>query len=61
MFSHRIERLLDAYFNRPVDEYIEFISAIKARGGLSQKEIGELKQRAFYIHAETILRHVQIV
>jgi hypothetical protein len=61
MLSHRVQRILDAYFHSPVEEYIAILSSIKARGGLSQVEVKEIKRKALFIHSSTILRHVDLL
>ena len=61
MLTHRVHRILDAYFHSPVEEYIAILSSIKARGGLSQIEVKEIKRKAPFIHASTILRQIELL
>ncbi|HJQ69911.1 MAG TPA: hypothetical protein VKA70_13115 [Blastocatellia bacterium] len=61
MPTGKVQMLLDAYFNRPVEDYVAVLSSVQSRGGLNQGEIEAIKDNAFYIHSNTIIRHVEIV
>jgi hypothetical protein len=55
---NKADRVLFAYFERPAKEYAKTVKSIKASGGLTHKEIEEIRAQAPTVHAETILRHL---
>jgi hypothetical protein len=57
--AHRIDRLLNAYFTRPLKEYARTVLSVKKSGRLSPDEIDLIQSRAVFIHADTIIRHLQ--
>ena len=61
MTTKRVDRLLDAYFHRPVEEYLDVCLSIKETGGLNSNEIITIKTQVPYVHAQTIIRHVTII
>ena len=58
MARNKADRLLFAYFERPVKEYVHTLESVKAAGGLSNEEIEEIRAEAPAVHAEAILRHL---
>jgi len=61
MTKDRVTRLVDAYFNRPREEYIFILSSIKREGGLTEDDIKSIESRLPWIHAETIVRQARLV
>jgi hypothetical protein len=58
MPNNKANRVLFAYFERPVKEYTRTLESVRATGGLSEEEVQEIRAQAPAVHAETILRHL---
>jgi len=56
----RIDDLLEAYFNRPLADYSELISAISKGGGLTPEEVTYLTSKVPDVDAWTIVRHAGV-
>ena len=57
MARNRIERLLDTYFNRPLEEYRMMLASVRTTGGLNSEEKDILKAQLHGVHADAIIRH----
>lgn len=58
MAQNKADRILFAYFERPIKEYVRTLDSIKAAGGLNNEEIDEIRAKVPTVHAEAILRHL---
>lgn len=57
MARNRVERLLNAYFNRPLKEYRTMVTSLRTSGGLDSEEMDLLKVQVHGVHADAIIRH----
>ena len=61
MPNNKADRVLFAYFERSLKEYARTVESVKASGGLSEQEIGEIRQQVPSVHADAIFRHLDVV
>jgi hypothetical protein len=58
MPSNKANRVLFAYFERPVKEYARTLESVRPSGGLNKEEVQAIRAQAPAVHAKTILRHL---
>lgn len=56
----RSTRVIQAYFEKPKNEYARLIQEIKNQGGLSVFEAIRIQDELLPVHSRTILRHTGV-
>lgn len=52
----RVDELIEAYYHRPVKEYVRVVSSIRESGGLTAEETTSIRSRLAYVDASTMVR-----
>ena len=60
MVITRVKPLLDAYLNRPLEEYARIVTEISRSGGLTSEEVSFLQTQLLSVDAWTVVRHAGV-
>lgn len=61
MPQDRVRRILYTYRERPLKEYVAILKSVSAAGGLNRNEQEALRTITPAVHAEMILRHLELL